>query len=67
MTGIVYTCLHTNQSRSYLNHLVFSKNTQISYCMKIRAVESECGRTDGQKTRHMTKLIAPLFGRYERA
>ena len=23
MTGIVYTCLHTNQSRSYLNHLVY--------------------------------------------
>ena len=22
MTGTVYTCLHTNQSRSYLNHLV---------------------------------------------
>jgi len=21
MTGTVYTCLHTNQSRSYLNHL----------------------------------------------
>ena len=24
MTGTVYTCLHTNQSRSYLNHLVYS-------------------------------------------
>jgi len=24
MTGIVYTCLHTNQSRSYLNHLVYT-------------------------------------------
>jgi len=23
MTGTVYTCLHTNQSRSYLNHLVY--------------------------------------------
>ena len=23
MTGTVYTCLHTNQSRSYLNHLVW--------------------------------------------
>jgi len=23
MTGTVYTCLHTNQSRSYLNHPVF--------------------------------------------
>ena len=22
MTGTVYICLHTNQSRSYLNHLV---------------------------------------------
>ena len=22
MAGTVYTCLHTNQSRSYLNHLV---------------------------------------------
>jgi len=25
MTGTVYTCLHTNQSRSYLNHLVFQR------------------------------------------
>ena len=24
MTGTVYTCLHTNQSRPYLNHLVFT-------------------------------------------
>jgi len=24
MTGTVYTCLHTNQSRSYLNHLVYN-------------------------------------------
>ena len=24
MTGTVYTCLHTNQSRSYLNHLVYA-------------------------------------------
>ena len=23
MTGTVYICLHTNQSRSYLNHLVY--------------------------------------------
>jgi len=23
MTGTVYTCLHTNQARSYLNHLVY--------------------------------------------
>jgi len=23
MTGTVYTCLHTNQSQSYLNHLVY--------------------------------------------
>jgi len=23
MTGTVYTCLHTNQSRSYLNHFVY--------------------------------------------
>jgi len=23
MTGTVYTCLHTNQSRSYLDHLVY--------------------------------------------
>ena len=23
MTGTDYTCLHTNQSRSYLDHLVF--------------------------------------------
>jgi len=22
MTGTVYTCLHTNQSRSFLNHIV---------------------------------------------
>jgi len=26
MTGTVYTCLHTNQSRSYLNHLVISRS-----------------------------------------
>ena len=25
MTGTVYTCLHTNQSRSYLNHLVLQQ------------------------------------------
>ena len=25
MTGTVYTCLHTNQSRSYLNHLLHEK------------------------------------------
>jgi len=25
MTRTVYTCLHTNQSRSYLNHLVYSR------------------------------------------
>ena len=25
MTGTVFTCLHTNQSRSYLNHLVHNK------------------------------------------
>ena len=27
MTGTVYTCLHTNQSRSYLNHLVIVRAT----------------------------------------
>ena len=27
MTGTVYTCLHKNQSQSYLNHLVHSKKT----------------------------------------
>ena len=26
ITGTVYTCLHTNQSRSYLNHLVYTAN-----------------------------------------
>ena len=27
MTGTVYICLHTNQSRSYLNHLVYKKRS----------------------------------------
>ena len=26
VTGTVYTCLHTNHSRSYLNHLVLKRN-----------------------------------------
>jgi hypothetical protein len=26
MTGICAACLHTNQSRSYLNHLVFKRH-----------------------------------------
>ena len=30
MTGTVYTCLHTNQSRSYLNHLVFKTKKQMT-------------------------------------
>jgi len=37
MTGTVYTCLNTNQSRSYWNHLVFPENnTQVPNLMKIR-------------------------------
>ena len=31
MTGTVYTCLHTNQSRSYSNHLVLFARTCILY------------------------------------
>jgi len=30
MTGTVYTCLHTNQSRSYLNHLVYRSSGKVS-------------------------------------
>ena len=36
MTGTVYTCLHTNQSRSYLNHLVLHGSANVrEHCNKI--------------------------------
>jgi len=31
MTGTVYTCLHTKQSRSYWNHLVIRSNEMQQY------------------------------------
>ena len=38
MTGTVYTCLHTNQSRSYLNHPVY---LLLSYIILKTSVKSE--------------------------
>ena len=36
MTGTVYTCLHTNQSRSYLNHLVYKRETPLRLTLVLR-------------------------------
>jgi hypothetical protein len=43
MTGTVYTCLHTNYSRSYLNHLVYEWCTSrhsIGECLSFNQVNT---------------------------
>ena len=43
MTGTVYTCLHTNQSRSYLNHLVHLSNDARIINFTFCHIASLCG------------------------
>jgi len=47
MTGTCAACLHTNQSRSYLNHLVYWQNRICSLIAEIR-YEYFDRRTDRQ-------------------
>ena len=42
MTGTVYTCLHTNQSRSYLNHLVHSVSIENTSGMSYMKIAKMC-------------------------
>ena len=45
MTGTVYICLHTNQSRSYLNHLVF-KNFELLHAHFLNVSPAVCSKDD---------------------
>ena len=36
MTGTVYNCLYTNQSRSYLNHLVYWNTLTMHGPLKVK-------------------------------
>jgi len=62
MTGTVYTCLHTNQSRSYLYHSVFYENpsngSRIVPCW--RKDRQKNRQTDRQVERHDEAKIAVL-------
>jgi len=67
MTGTVYTCLHTNQSRSYLNHLVFPTRcniTQFIYFWKTALHVSGSISTHHQEHTQLYLQYLVLVNRY---
>jgi len=54
MTGTVYTCLHTNQSRSYLNHLVSNYVSPKNLKAEAEQVQLGCRVTEGNIYLHQS-------------
>ena len=76
MTGTVYTCLHTNQSRSYLNHLVYPGRVEYKvacgsetypfrntlYCIQIFNIFLKRGKNLAQKNCRRKHNICDVIG-----
>ena len=68
MTGTVYTCLHTNQSRSYLNHLVYQNILTMYGPRNIKFIKRNFSFTifyESQKSKARRKNLIILLYRYD--